>query len=163
MWRWILSFVSVAIAARAADAAQYFVANSGSNSAAGTAEAPWQTLQFAANAVAPGDRVTVRAGTYTGFYLDTSGTAAASGDGRRIQVNGFWPVTDAATVYGRISKRQSLQAPIAYTNEATMNADGFVPLIRSTRYSRAKIRIPAETVWTYASGVRPLAQPDGEV
>lgn len=90
-------------------------------------------------------------------------TPEQSGDGQRIQVNGFWPITDAATVHGRISKRQSLQAPITYTNESTMNADGFVALIRSTRYSRAKIRIPAAEVWNYASGVRPLAQPDGEI
>jgi hypothetical protein len=90
-------------------------------------------------------------------------TPEQSGDGARIQVNGFWPITDAPTVYGRISKRQSLQAPITYTNENRMNADGFVGLIRSTRYSRAKIRIPAGEAWTYASGVRPLAQADGEV
>jgi hypothetical protein len=80
-----------------------------------------------------------------------------------MQVNGFYPITDAPTVYGRISKRQSLQAAITYTNEATMNADGFCAMIRSTRYSRAKIRIPAATAWSYASGVRPLAQLEGEV
>lgn len=90
-------------------------------------------------------------------------TTEQSLDGRRMQVNGFYPVTDAPTVYGRISKRQSLQAAMTYTNESTMNSDGFVPLIRSTRYSRAKIRIPAGTNWTYASGVRPIAIPDGEV
>jgi hypothetical protein len=90
-------------------------------------------------------------------------TPEQSGDGKRILVNGFWPVTDAPTVKGRISKRESLQAAITYANEASMNADGFVAIIRSTRYSRAKIRIPAGTEWTYASGVRPLAQPDGDV
>jgi len=57
--------------------AQYFVAPDGNNAAAGDANAPWQTLQFAADSVGPGDRVTVRAGQYTGFYLTTSGTAAA--------------------------------------------------------------------------------------
>jgi hypothetical protein len=84
-------------------------------------------------------------------------------EGGRMQVNGFWPITDASDVRGRISKRQSLQAAITYTNESTMNADGFVALIRSTRYSRAKIRIPAATEWTYATGVKPVAQPDGEI
>jgi hypothetical protein len=58
-------------------AAQFFVASNGSNAAAGTADAPWQTLQHAADRVAPGDRVAVRPGTYTGFYLDTSGMPAA--------------------------------------------------------------------------------------
>jgi parallel beta-helix repeat protein len=61
----------------AAAGAQFFVATYGSNAAAGTADAPWQTLQFAADRVAPGDRVVVRPGAYTGFYLDTSGTPAA--------------------------------------------------------------------------------------
>lgn len=90
-------------------------------------------------------------------------TPEQSGDGKRIQVNGFWPVTDAATVYGRISKRENLNAAITYTNEAQMRANGFVATIRSTRYSRAKIRIPAATNWTFATGVRPEAQQDGEI
>jgi hypothetical protein len=77
MCRWLLCLVVVAAVAHPSGAAQFFVANYGNNAAAGTADAPWQTLQHAANRVAPGDRVTVRAGTYTGFYLDRSGTLAA--------------------------------------------------------------------------------------
>lgn len=57
--------------------AQYFVAPTGNDLATGTAAAPWQTLQHAADAVTAGDYVTARAGNYTGFYLDTSGTASA--------------------------------------------------------------------------------------
>lgn len=90
-------------------------------------------------------------------------TAEQSLEGKRMLVQGFHPVTDAATVYGRLSKRQNLNAAITYTNEATMNADGFVALIRSVRYSRAKIRIPSEEAWTYATGVRPMASQDGEI
>jgi hypothetical protein len=90
-------------------------------------------------------------------------TAEHSGQGQRIQVNGFHPITDAPTVYGRITKRENLNAAMMYTNEATMNRDGFCAMIRSTRYSRAKIRIPADTLWTFASGVRPQVQPDGEI
>lgn len=55
----------------------YFVAPSGSDTAAGSSAAPWKTLQKAANAVAAGDQVVVRAGTYAGFNLTTDGTAAA--------------------------------------------------------------------------------------
>jgi hypothetical protein len=84
-------------------------------------------------------------------------------EGHRMQVNGFWPITDATDVRGSISKRQSLQAAITYTNESRMNADGFVALIRSTRYSRGKVRIPSGTAWTYATGIKPLAQADGEI
>jgi len=55
----------------------YFVSPAGSDAAAGTSDAPWLTLQHAADSVAAGDVVTVRAGTYVGFDLETDGTAAA--------------------------------------------------------------------------------------
>ena len=57
--------------------AQYFVSPTGSDLATGTNAAPWKTLQHAANVVAPGDRVTARAGNYVGFDLRHSGTATA--------------------------------------------------------------------------------------
>jgi hypothetical protein len=55
-------------------AASYFVSTTGNNSWPGTAAQPWRTLQFAADRVGPGDRVTVRPGGYVGFNLFTSGT-----------------------------------------------------------------------------------------
>jgi hypothetical protein len=61
----------------AALAGNYFVSTTGSDSGAGTAASPWRTLQHAADVVNAGDKVTVHAGNYTGFYLDSSGTAAA--------------------------------------------------------------------------------------
>ncbi len=54
----------------------FYVATTGSDAAAGTAEAPWLTLQKAADTVTAGDSVTVRAGTYVGFDLRTDGTAS---------------------------------------------------------------------------------------
>ena len=57
-----------------AHADDYFVASNGNNASNGSAAAPWQTLQHAADVVHAGDRVTVLPGSYTGFYLDTSGT-----------------------------------------------------------------------------------------
>jgi hypothetical protein len=55
----------------------YVVSPAGNDSAAGTDQAPWLTLQKAANAVRPGDTVLVRAGRYAGFDLRTDGTSAA--------------------------------------------------------------------------------------
>jgi parallel beta-helix repeat protein len=58
----------------------YFVSTSGSDSAAGTASAPWRTLQKAGNSVKAGDDVTVRAGTYSGglnLINRTGGTQSA--------------------------------------------------------------------------------------
>ena len=57
--------------------ANYFVSPSGADAAPGSTDQPWRTLQHAANTVAAGDVVTVRAGTYAGFNLTTDGTAAA--------------------------------------------------------------------------------------
>jgi hypothetical protein len=54
----------------------FHVAPTGSDVAAGYSTSPWRTLQKAAAAVQVGDLVIVRAGTYAGFDLWTSGTAA---------------------------------------------------------------------------------------
>jgi len=55
----------------------YVVATTGSDSNAGTATAPWKTLQKAANVASAGDVITVKSGNYAGFYLDRSGSASA--------------------------------------------------------------------------------------
>jgi hypothetical protein len=75
--RTICLLLAAAIAPSLVAAADYFVDPLGSDMAAGGALAPWQTLQHAANVVGPGDRVTVRAGSYAGFQLETSGAPAA--------------------------------------------------------------------------------------
>jgi parallel beta-helix repeat protein len=56
--------------------ATYYVAPTGADSAVGDSTNPWQTLQHAAAVVQAGDTVVVRAGTYAGFQITTSGTAA---------------------------------------------------------------------------------------
>ncbi len=73
----------------------FYVGGAGANNAnPGTAGQPWATLQHAADNVAPGDNVIVRAGTYQGFHMTTSGTAGNqitfSGESGAIinQVNG---------------------------------------------------------------------------
>ena len=53
------------------------VATTGDDAAAGTAAAPWRSLQRAADAAAPGDTVIIHAGTYFGMVIDRSGTEAA--------------------------------------------------------------------------------------
>ena len=72
----IASAILCTFVGRAA-ATPFFVSPTGNDTAAGTSAAPWKTLQHAADVVGPGDRVTVRAGNYAGFYLDASGTTVA--------------------------------------------------------------------------------------
>jgi len=95
-------------------------------------------------------------GFFSGDAMEaTLETPEQSGDGQRIKVKGFYPVTDASDVRGRFSKRENLSDVETYTSEVTMNARGFVPTIRDTRYTKVKIRIPEGTSWTFASGVKP--------
>ena len=63
--------------AHAADATTYYVSPAGSDSKAGTAAAPWLTLQHAGDVVVAGDVVIVLSGTYQGFRPRHSGTAQA--------------------------------------------------------------------------------------
>lgn len=76
-WYGTLAALAAASQIQLARGAEFYVAPGGNNSAPGTSGAPWATLQYAADRVGPGDRVTVRAGNYKGFYLDTSGTASS--------------------------------------------------------------------------------------
>jgi len=97
-------------------------------------------------------------GFFSGDALEaTLETPEQSGDGQRIKVKGFFPITDATDVRGRISKRELLSAALTYTAESTMNAQGYVCALRDTRYTRAKVRIPSGTNWSFASGVKPDA------
>lgn len=52
----------------------FFVSPTGSDSNDGSAEAPWLTLQHAADVVHPGDVVDARPGQYQGFSVPTRGT-----------------------------------------------------------------------------------------
>jgi hypothetical protein len=102
-------------------------------------------------------------GYFTGSNLEAiMETPEQGGDGRRIFVRGFRPVSDAPTIYGSISKRDTAQAGYTYTTETAVNAIGMVPMGVSTRYARGKVRIPAGTSWTYAAGVEPDVVQDGK-
>jgi hypothetical protein len=80
---------------------------------------------------------------------------------QRIFVQGFYPRSDAPTIYGNIAKRENFNVIPAYTTENAMNARGFIPARADTRAARGRIRIPAGTLWTYAQGVDPLIVPRG--
>jgi parallel beta-helix repeat protein len=53
----------------------WYVSATGNDANAGSATAPWKTLQKAADSVQAGDTVIVKAGNYVGFDLRTDGTA----------------------------------------------------------------------------------------
>ena len=77
-------------------AATYYVATNGANNSPGTAGQPWATLQYAVDALAPGDVIIIRAGTYAGCRIGKSGAANASKilkaeTGARVLLNALSP------------------------------------------------------------------------
>ena len=69
--------LSLLLCASAAHAATYQVSPNGNDANTGSVAAPFKTLQKAADTVVAGDTVLVNDGTYAGFRVRTSGTAAA--------------------------------------------------------------------------------------
>jgi hypothetical protein len=95
-------------------------------------------------------------GFFTGAALEAIiDTAEQGGDGRRLFVRGFRPVTDAAAVYGSVLSRETAQAQPATSVESLVNAVGSCPQRVSARYARGRIRIPSGTAWTFAAGIEP--------
>lgn len=76
-WGRCVAALALLVLAQPALAADYWVKNGGNNGLDGLSVAnAWATLPYAANQVGPGDTVHVVDGSYQGFYLTTSGTAA---------------------------------------------------------------------------------------
>lgn len=116
--RWPLAAFGLCLAlglAAPARAATYYMAPTGSDSAAGTQANPWKTLDASAAKLSPGDTLILRSGTYfeMGITIDLQGTASApitiramTGespviDGGYTQFrtpgNSDWELVDAAT------------------------------------------------------------------
>jgi hypothetical protein len=99
---------------------------------------------------------------FSGSNLEaTLDTAERALDGRRSRVRGFRPLTDAATCYGAIGARENLQGAVAYSDEQAVNGKGLCPANVSTRLARGRLRIPAGTTWSFASGVEPEFAQEG--
>jgi hypothetical protein len=91
--------------------------------------------------------------------LDTAEHEADGG--RRVRVKGLRPDTDAPACYGSIGARESIQTTPAYSAEQLVNAKGLCLANVSTRLARGRIRIPAGTNWSFASGVEPFFSQEG--
>lgn len=98
-----------------------------------------------------------RLGFFRGLNLEaTMETAEQGTDGTRIFIKGFRPITDAPTVYGSVSSRDTQQASVTAGSEVLINSrTGRCDLRKDTRYSRFKSRIPAGESWTFSAGVEP--------
>ncbi len=97
-----------------------------------------------------------KAGFYSGAAIEaTLDTSEQSLAGTRVRVKGFRPTTDASGCYGAVGSRETLQGSVTYSTEQVVNVRGLIPANVSTRLARARVRIPASTNWSFASGVEP--------
>ena len=87
-------------------------------------------------------------GFLRGTNLEATMESAEQGtDENRITIRGFRPVTDAATLYGSVSYRDTPSATAIAGAEVPVNArTGRCDVRRDTRYSRFKVRIPGGDV-----------------
>lgn len=104
-------------------------------------------------------------GFFRGPNLEaTMETGEQGTDDNEIFVRGFRPITDAATLFGSASYRDSPSAPVTAGTEIAVNSrTGRCDVRRATRYSRFKTRIPAGTTWNFCVGVVPDVDTGGNV
>ncbi len=103
-------------------------------------------------------------GFFSGSNLEaTLETAEQGADGERLMFTGFEVISDAPTIYGSLSYRETPRDSATSMAEILVNSrTGNIDARRSTRYARMKLRIPAGTSWTYAAGIKPVLSEDGE-
>lgn len=103
-------------------------------------------------------------GAFSGPNMEaTILTGEQGGDEDRMSIRGFRPITDAPTVYGLVSYRDTQQATSAVTSEMGMSRIARIDIRRDTRYARFQIRVPAGTNWTFAAGVVPDFATGGKI
>lgn len=96
-------------------------------------------------------------GFFRGDNLEATIESSEQGtDEARLSIRGFRPVTDAGTLYGSLSYRDTLSSSSIAGTEVLVNSrTGRCDMMRDARFSRFKSRIPSGTSWTYFAGVVP--------
>lgn len=104
-------------------------------------------------------------GFFTGLSVEaTLETQEQDLEGQLVFVNGMRAITDCPTAAVSVGCRLSPQVTtVFYTDESVVDDQGYCGFTIETRYARARMRLPAETVWTYCRGVQPDAIPAGDV
>ena len=102
-------------------------------------------------------------GFFTGPSLQGVIQSSEQGtDGQRLSLSGFRPITDAATIFGSVSFRDTQQATPIVSGEIGISArTGRIDIRRDSRYQRYQVRIPAATPWTFCAGYEPDVTTNG--
>ena len=92
-------------------------------------------------------------GLFSGSALEATLETGEMGSVRRVLIRGITPMSDAPALFGSISTRGTLQSARIWAAETAPGVTGMCPARRETRFARARVRIPAGTVWSYITGV----------
>lgn len=105
-----------------------------------------------------------KVGFFTGPNLEAIlETSDQDLDGQLVFIDTVCPMTDSPQALVSIGKRRTAQQAISYSTEKALNTfTGVCPAGVETRYARGRLRIPAESVWTFATGLQPDVQPAGD-
>lgn len=102
-------------------------------------------------------------GFFTGDNIEAIlETPEADAFGPLVFVSDLWPMTDSPDALCSLGYRMRPMDTVAYTDEIAVTDYGSCSLEQEARYAKARMRIPAGSVWTYARGIRPDVQPAGE-
>jgi len=102
-------------------------------------------------------------GFFTGENIEAIlETAEQDAEGPLVFVSDLFPATDSPDCLCSIGYRIRPMDTIAYTDEQAVTEDGNCPVFVEGRYAKARMRIPAGSVWSYARGVRPDVQAAGD-
>lgn len=107
---------------------------------------------------------THKVGFYSGDNLEAQleSSEQAFDMQRRVRVRGLRPISDAASCFGALKVRETAQATATISTEQAIDVRGLCPANVSTRLARARLRIPAGAVWTFAQGVEPEFVQEGK-
>lgn len=101
-------------------------------------------------------------GFFTGPNIEAILETPEQDLGAWIFLDGIFPYTDSADGLGSIGYRNTAQGPVVYTSETGINNRGDCPVNIEAQFMKARLRIPAGSVWRYARGVKPNAQAAGD-
>jgi hypothetical protein len=146
--------------------AQPGVTLEGLDSISGSLDALTQSLDSFASAQVPEIAAVSTAhavSLFRGASLEATLTTAEQGvdDQSRFFVRALRPICDAPAAFGSIARRETQQAAAVFGAESSINRVGECAQRVSTRYARARLRIPAGTSWSYATGVEADTAPEG--
>lgn len=79
-----------------------------------------------------------------------------------VFIDGITPFTDSPDALGSIGHRNQAQGAIVYTGETAINGRGDCPVNVEAQFMKARLRVPAGSVWTYARGIEPNVQAAGD-